>query len=38
MNIFADSVQMNLSKFQALTQDKEAWLAAFHGIQEFHTT
>ena len=38
MNSFADSVEMNLRKLQALTKDREAWLAAFHGIQEFHTT
>ena len=27
-----DSMDMNLSKFQETVKDKEAWLAAVHGV------
>ena len=28
-----DSMDMNLSKFQDIVEDREAWRAAFHGSQ-----
>ena len=31
----ANSADMNLSKFQEIVKDREAWLAAFHGLA-FH--
>ena len=29
-----DSIDMNLSKFQELVMDREAWHAAVHGVSE----
>ena len=32
-----DSVDMNLSKFQEIVKDREAWRAAFHGVTKRQT-
>ena len=33
-----DSMNMNLSKFQELVIDREAWPSAVHGVTKSHTT
>jgi len=32
-----DSVDMNLSKFQEIVEDREAWCAAVHGVAKSWT-
>ena len=32
-----DSMDMNLSKLQAIVEDREAWKAAFHGVTKSQT-
>ena len=32
-----DSMNMNLSKLQEIVEDKEAWLAAVHGVTKSQT-
>ena len=32
------STDMNLSKFQEIVEDEEAWCAAVHGVTELDTT
>ena len=34
MDGITDSVNMNLSKFQKIVKDREAWCAAVHGVAE----
>ena len=37
MDGIIDSVNMNLSKFQELVKDQEAWRAAVHGVPKSRT-
>ena len=37
LNNVTDSVGMNLSKLQEIEKDREAWLAAVHGVAKSQT-
>jgi len=37
LDSITDSMAMNLSKLQEIVKDREAWLAAVHGVSEFNT-
>ena len=38
LDITTDSMDMNLSKFQDIVEDREAWSIAVHGVTELDTT
>ena len=37
LDSITDSVDMNLSKFQEIVEDREAWCAAVHGVAKSWT-
>ena len=37
LDSITDSMDMNLSKFQEMVKDREAWLAAIHGVTKSQT-
>ena len=37
LDSITDSVDMNLSKLQEIAEDREAWLAALHGVAKSQT-
>ena len=37
LDSITDSIDMNLSKFQEMVKDREAWCAAVHGVAKSQT-
>ena len=37
LDVITDSMDMNLSKLQEIVKDREAWLAAVHGVTKSQT-
>ena len=38
LDSITDLMDMNLSRLQQIVEDREAWLAAVHGVAESYTT
>ena len=37
LDVITDSIDMSLSKLQVMAKDREAWLAAVHGVTKSRT-